>query len=301
MSSIDENSSRTASIIEESRRLAARGDLDAAIDFLERTIHDAKGVGDRDLADMAICTRGGLLIATNRAEAAVAELRQILLRTSSKANGFRAAIHISHYHDQHAQSERSLFYARLALDHAVSTDHGEFISSAHNRIGNLLLLDSRFADAAASYEHAIDLRPSEPSLETALIHSNLGYCRAVLGDLDAAFSILFKAMRMTRRCGNRIWERYPRLGLSYAYLERDRPDRARSHAATALVLASEADSTIQIKNALYLLGESEKQLGDEAAALEAFFQLQETFYPDEPGIVDILIATDIRQLVNLMA
>lgn len=283
------------------RELAAAGEIEAAIELCDDAIVRAESGDVLDLADMAICTRGGLLVACGRAEEAVGKLRQILLRTNNSGNSFRAAYHISHYHDLRHERERSLFYARLALDHARSANNGEFISNSHNRIANILLLDSRFDEARTSYRHALSLIPVRSSLEAALIQSNLGYCEAVLGRLPHAFEALFAALRVSRRCADRIWERFPRLGLSYTYLELGRPDRARSHADVALELAELAESPAQIKNALYLMGECDKQLGRHDRALDYFVRLQTEFFPGDPRVVDILISTDIRQLINLMA
>ncbi|MEM7350439.1 MAG: hypothetical protein AAF657_06510, partial [Acidobacteriota bacterium] len=61
------------------------------------------------------------------------------------------------------------------------------------------------------------------------------------------------------------------------------------------------EMTWQVKNALYLLGESEKLSGNEFQAHRHFTRLQREFYPDDPVIPDFLMATDVRKLINLMA
>ena len=91
------------------------------------------------------------------------------------------------------------------------------------------------------------------------------------------------------------------VGLAYGYLEIDRPRRARDHARRGLRLAEEVEIPWQIKNALYLLGESEKLSGNEVMAHRHFSRLQQDFYPEDPVIPDFLMATDVRKLINLMA
>ena len=52
---------------------------------------------------------------------------------------------------------------------------------------------------------------------------------------------------------------------------------------------------------LACLGEAEKLCGDELAAHRHFCRLQRDFFPDDPIIPDLLMTTDIRPLLNLMA
>jgi hypothetical protein len=56
-----------------------------------------------------------------------------------------------------------------------------------------------------------------------------------------------------------------------------------------------------VKNALFLLGEAEKLWGHTLDAYEHFSELQSRFYPNEPFIVSLLMTTDIRGMINLMA
>ena len=108
-------------------------------------------------------------------------------------------------------------------------------------------------------------------------------------------------MRTTLKHKASAWEMFPRLGLSFAYLEIDRPERAVIHARRGLDLAEQAGVQAQMKNALYLLGEAEKLSGNEPEAHLYFTRLQEEFYPQDPVIPDFLMVTDVRKLINLMA
>lgn len=277
-----------------------RGELESALVLCDEAVERARERGDREILDQMLCNRGGILIALGQGQRAVGELRRILLGSASPANRFQAAYDISQHHERKGETERSLFYARLALDHARKSGVAEFEAGAHNRLANLQMLDSAFDDACSSYRRALGLR-TVPCLERALALSNLGYCQAVQGRLGDGFGKLFASLRMMRRLDARRWTRFPHLGLSYAYLEIERPERALRHASAALALSETAAASEQIKSSLYLLGESQKLCGDEEAAYQAFERLQDEFYPEEHFIIDLLMSTDIRKLINVMA
>ncbi len=295
----------TGSRIEELRRQTRvevdRGHLDRALDLCDEAIDLARELGDRELVDQAICNKSGILVIQGQGDRVVGELRQILLRSSSAANNFQAAYVVSQFHELREERERSLFYARLALDHAERSKELEFVAKGNNRIANLLMADSYFEEACTHYGQALELLPEDYHLDRALLWSNTGYCQVVLGHYNRGLKYLSRSLQLVRRKCAATWERFPCLGLSYAYLELARLDQARTHGGRALRQSELAESPEQIKNSLYLLGETEKLAGNEWQAWQYFRRLQGEFYPDQPEITDLLMATDIRKLVNLMA
>lgn len=300
MNPLDIDSSQSLESLRASAREEANlGHFQTALALNEEVIARAQAHGDQEALDMARCNRGGLLIIQDRGGEAAGELRQILLRSTVPANCFLAAFNLSRLHELQRQTDRSLFYARLALGHAKAAHRRDFLILGYNQIGNLQLIDCRFEPACESYQEALRLSAAA-SPERALTLSNLGYCRTVLGRHREAFGQLFASLRLMRRLRS-DWEMLPRMGLSYAYLDLRKPHHARKHASRALRLADTANNREHIMNSLYLLGESEKLLGDELAAYEHFHRLQRDFYPEQPFVADFLMATDIRQLINLMA
>ena len=293
-SRIDELKSRARAEVD-------RGHLDRAMVLCDEAVELARDLGDRELLDQAICNRGGILVIQGQGERVVGELRKILLRSASAANSFQAAYVVSQFHELREERERSLFYARLALEHAEKSRVAEFAAKGNNRIANLLMLDSYFEEACAHYRQALELLPDDYYLDRALLWSNTGYCQVVLGSYNRGLKYLFRSLHLIRQRCAATWERFPCLGLSYAYLELSRLDQARIHASRALRRSELAESPEQIKNSLYLLGETEKLAGNEWQAYEHFQRLQQEFYPDQPFIIDFLMTTDIRQLINLMA
>jgi tetratricopeptide (TPR) repeat protein len=145
------------------------------------------------------------------------------------------------------------------------------------------------------------LLPHGHDLDQALLLSNSGYCRSVLGDFNLGLKQLFKSLDLIHHKCALTWERFPCLGIAYAYLELDRLEQARVYAGRALRQSELSQSSEQVKNSLYLLGEAAKLAGDEDVAYEYFGRLQTEFYPNDAYISDFLMATDIRKLINLMA
>lgn len=284
------------------REAVAAGRLDAALELSDRALRLARADDDPTEVDRLCLTRGAIQVARGDGADAVPEMRRILMRSTDRGNRFNAAYAISQHHERIGDIDRSRFYANTALSYAEAWDDGAAVAKAHNQIANLELLGSYFDDAAESYEKALDLLPEQESAECAILLSNLGYCYTVLGRYDRGFQVLGRSADMLSRLGASRWQHLPLLGLAYAYLEIGRYRRAEEHARRALELAEAARyQDNQVKNALYLLGEASKLAGDEDRAFEHFDHLQRRFYPDQPLIVDVLLSTDIRKLINLMA
>jgi tetratricopeptide (TPR) repeat protein len=90
------------------------------------------------------------------------------------------------------------------------------------------------------------------------------------------------------------------LELCYGLLEVGRHRQACRHGERALVLAERLGDSFGIKNSLYLLGEAERLLGRDERARACFDRLQSLF-PDTPFLTDMLMAVDLRQMINLRA
>lgn len=272
-----------------------------ALEICDQAIAWAEEFGDRDACDLANCNRASILVNQGSGEDVITTLRKILLSSSNPEIGYQAAHNISRFHEMRKEDERGMFYARLSLDHAQRSEKPEPIARSYNHLGLLLVRQSYFDRACECYTKALSLLPPELGIDGAIIVYNLGYSQVMLGQSTEGFGELFRSLRRLKQLKAEAWEMFPRLGLSFAYLEIDRPRRAVTHARRGLLLAQEADIQWQIKNALYLLGESEKLCGNEIVAHQYFTRLQEEFYPDDPVIPDFLMVTDTRKLINLMA
>ncbi len=272
-----------------------------ALEVCDQAIAWAEEFGNRDACDLANCNRASILVNLGRGEDVITTLRKILLSSSNPEICYQAAHNISRFHEMRKEDQRGMFYARLSLDHAQQSGKPEPIARCHNHLGLLLVRQSYFDRACECYTKALSLLPPELGIDGALIVYNLAYSQIMLGQSAEGFAGLFRSLRRLKSLQSGAWEMYPRLGLSFAYLEIDRPRRAAIHARRGLFLAQEAEVQWQTKNALYLLGEAEKLCGNERTAHHYFTRLQEEFYPDDPVIPDFLMVTDARKLINLMA
>lgn len=280
---------------------AAQGRLEEAIELCLSVQRDAEDAGDQDLADRAFCTRAGLSILRGEGRTDIPALQKVLMRSANVQNRFNAAYQVSHFHYLNGDSQKSLFYARQALRYAEEFGEKEALLCAHNAIGNQLVLDSYFEEAEGSYRRALQFHESGDSMGRAVLLANIGYCEVVTGSLGAGYRSLTDSLRMMRRLGSESWQHLPHLGLSYACLEVGRYERARRHAERAYRLAEGAQVSGGVKNALYLLGESEKLCGFSGQAYEHFHELQSRFYPNNPMVIEVLMAADVRKMINLMA
>lgn len=302
MSGLDVDSPQHfATLRERIRQSVEAGNLSRALEDCREAVVWAREYGTRREIDLALCSRAEIQIQQGDGQQAVRDLRKILLGSSCPENSFRAAYSVSEHHRQVGENERSLFYARLALSHAAKADDPRLEASARHQVGLLEGSDSYFGEASENLQRALSLFPKSCRMERAMCLSSLGYCQVLLGELEIGLENLFESLRRFHALGAEAVTRFPHAGISHAYLESEEIPLARCHAAASLRLCREAGTPVEVKNALYLLGEAEKLSHNEDEAFEVFQELQRRFYPDEPHIIDYLMATDCRKLINLMA
>ncbi|MEM7584811.1 MAG: hypothetical protein AAF560_15575 [Acidobacteriota bacterium] len=277
------------------------GRLTDALGLCERALAQARERGAQDLVDLAVCNRSAVLITLGREREVMPELRQILLRSSDSKMCSVAAYDLSRAHERIKEYKKGLFYARIARDRALPTGREDLLVGSYNQIGNCLMSDSFFAAAAEEYQHAMELLPAERSVARGLVMANLGYCEMMQERVREGMSLSFQALRWFRSLGTRVYEAWPHLDLCYAYLELGRPMRAWRHGRRALLIAEAMGEAECVKNALFLLGETERTAGDLEAAHGYFSRLQTEFYADAPQVVELMVQLGLRKVVNLRA
>jgi tetratricopeptide (TPR) repeat protein len=276
-------------------------DLRRAMGHFDAALQWALEHGASELWDRAFCNRCALEIEAGEASASLSELREIVLRSRDPETGFLAAYNLATAYDLGGDPKKARFYATLARDRSLRLERQEWRSWSFNQMGNLLLAASEFEDACAEYEHALRCVPKGDRVNRALVLDNLGYCRLMQGRHDEAFTLLFASLRTFLRAGLLRPQVFARLSLCYAYLDLGKLRAALRHGQRALEIATQCDDVDSVKHALFLLGETHNQLGNEEIALGLFNRLQQRFYPESPNIPDVLMAIDVRQLVNLRA
>lgn len=293
-------------LLEEGRRHLVAERLDEALATYEEAERLAEALGDARGADLAFVNRCAVLIPMTRGQGLPGDtmnrLREILMSGRDDVNCRLAAYNIARTFEFTKEHRKGLFYARIALDRSKSLGGADWLASSHNQIGNLLLAESRFEEARQEYEKALALFPDgEASIRLAAIYDNLGYTYVVLGSMTRGLRLLYRSLRDLGRLGGRRERILPHLSLSFALLELGRFRHALRHALKALGLAEEAREPDSIKHALFLIGEAAHQSGDPTAARRYFERLQASYFPEAAYLPDVLLAVDVRQLINLKA
>jgi tetratricopeptide (TPR) repeat protein len=278
------------------------GRLEEARESFARGLARSEELGEPVRTDRARCNLAAVLVELERTDEVKQQLRGMLLKNRDPGTRFLAAYTLSRAYEVEHNTDKALFYARIANRHAHEVGQDDALSSSHNRLGSLLVATSDFAAAEPELRQALALTPERPlGVRRAAALDNLGYCCVVTGRVREGFRALFESVRICRRLGARRLEMHPRISLAYAYLQLDRFDAAQRHAASGLALAEEFEQRAQIKYALFILAEAEKLSGNPLAARHHYLRLQEDYYPDSPQVSDLLLFLDVQSLINIKA
>ena len=276
------------------------GRLQEALEWYTAALAAAERGGDRELVDRALCNQATVAIALGATDEWIPRLREILLRNGSEINCYLAAYHASRAYELRKEPKKSLFYGRIARQHASRLGEPQRVAAASNQIANALLADSCFEEAACTYREALQLLADRSSW-LQICSLNLAYCELVIGQRRQPLTRLFQVLRDSRRSGDVRLEMIARIDLCYASLELGRLRSAERFGLRGLMLAQEVGEVDWIKNALFLLGEVAVQDGRTDEARERFEELQRRFYPGHAKLADLLVGVDVRQVINLRA
>ncbi|HEX3530209.1 MAG TPA: tetratricopeptide repeat protein [Thermoanaerobaculia bacterium] len=277
------------------------GRLEDAAEIIAEALAWAREHGNTHEVDTAVCAGASVAIQLGRGEAELGRLREILLRSGDPAICWLAAYPISLHYELSKNYKKSLFYARLTRDRAETVGRPDWLAYSHNQIGNAFLGESYVSEACGEYEKALDLMPAEPSVWRALALQNLGYCRVLQKRFQEGYTLLYQSLAVLRRFRARRYEAATRLDLCFAHLETGRYTHARRQGEAALRIAEQTDQPEAVKNALYLLGETESLSGSGDEAHTYFTRLQKDFFPDASYLPAFLMTVDVRKLINLHA
>jgi tetratricopeptide (TPR) repeat protein len=295
---------RFDALLEEGRAHHAAERLETAREVFSEAHRYAESVGARRAADRAyvnVCTLALDLDRTLDAES-FQKLREILMAGEDLVTCWLASYNLARAYEFEKEHRKGLFYARIALDRSRVLEARSWLASSHNQIGNFLLAESRFEEALQEYRAALSLLDGDGrSVRTAAIFDNLGYTFVMLGREREGLRLLYRSLRDLQALGYRREKILPHLSLCFALLEIGRYRLALRHGARALALAEETNETDSIKHALFLIGEAAQQSGDPSAARESFEHLQRRYFPDAAHLPEMLLAVDVRKLVNLKA
>ncbi len=298
------------SLRDRGRDLVATGSYRDAATVYRQAAQVATDAGEADLADEALCGWGAAETELGNGVEVMPELRRILLGSAVDHNCCLAAYTLARTHELEGEIKKALFYARLFRDRAEYVDREGLTGLAQNLLGNLLAAEGREAEAADCYRSALRRYEEAPPIWTAIAEGNLGYC--LLSRTTAVkhlrgprrregLRLLYRSIRTFRHGGATQYMMLPHQDLCFAHLELERPASARRHGMRALSLAEEYRDFAVVKNCLYLLGQVAMLQSDAEAATTYFTELEQRFYPEQPGLATVLMSLDLRQVVNLRA
>lgn len=293
------------------REFVAKGSYQEAAVAYQQAVDVATTAGETDLADEALCGWGAAETELGNGAEVMPELRRILLGSQIDHNCCLAAYTLARAHELEGQIKKALFYARLFRDRAEYVERTGLRGLAQNLLGNLLAAEGREDEAATCYRRALRLSEEAAPTWLAVTEVNLGYCLLARlapspsglhrARLREGLRLAYRSLRTFRREGAAPLLVWPHLDLCFAYLQMERPRPAKRHGLRALELAERFHGQDVVKNCLYLLGQTAVLEGDPEAARQFFRSLEQRFYPGQTGLAEVLMAVDLRQVVNLRA
>jgi tetratricopeptide (TPR) repeat protein len=271
----------------------------------ENALEDAVALFDQALAiaeddeavELLTINKAGILIQMEVDGPEVQRLPMILMRRRNPKHTFLAAYNLQHRYILAKDFKRAYNYGRVALEAADHIEEKAWKPRVLNEMGSACVYDSRIPEAIEAYSEALAMLEEFPEehLARSFAMQNLGYCLVIGGDVEKGIETIHSAIETMRLAGAEGWVAESYIDLCYGYLELDNLDEARRFGEMGLAKATE---TRQVRNAHYLLGEIAYKQGDTAAA-ESHFEHLSKFYPDFPQLKNVLLALDLRSMVNL--
>lgn len=279
--------------LEAMTRLRAN-ELEAAIDLFDRATASSH---DAELRELISINKSRAMLGLGVSGPEVQKLPHIILRRSNPRHVALAAFSLQYKFRLEGEYGRAAMYGRVALEASRELGEQSWVASTLLELGNICVFDSRNDEAISYYEQALELIDvvAEPELTRAFIHQNLGYCRLLNDEISLGLQLIHEAIELMNRAGISGYLAESYIDLCFGYLESEDLENAREFGERGLELATEDR---QIRNAHYLLGEVAYKNGDTIGAQRHFGHLAR-FYPDFPHLTDLLLAIDLRSMVNL--
>lgn len=227
---------------------------------------------------------------------AVQALPMILMRRRNTRHAFLAAYTLQYKFRLDGDYRKAAVYGSQAL--TLSEENGgEGSAEVLLEQGSICVLDSRTDEAIGYFERALEILAGQPGreLSIAIARQNLGYSLMISGQPARGVELIHDALSRMEALGADGFYPESHIDLCYGYLELGQLEMARHYGELGLAHAVEDR---QIRNAHYLLGEVLYKLGrpDEA---RTHFEALARYYPDFPNLTNLLLAFDLRRMVNL--
>ncbi|MBI2214279.1 MAG: tetratricopeptide repeat protein [Acidobacteria bacterium] len=288
----------TMTKVEEIRQAAWARVRENALEDAIALFDQALAIADDDEAiELLTINKAGILIQMELDGPDVQHLPQILMRRRTPKHTFLAAYHLQQRYNLAKDFKKAYNYGRVALEAADRIEEKAWKPRVLNEMGRTCVYDSRIPEAIEAYREALAMLESFPEdvFARSFATQNLGYCLVVEGELEEGIETIRQAIDLMRAAGAEGYVAESYIDLCYGYLELGDLESARKYGEDGLEQATE---TRQLRNAHYLLGEVAYKQGDTVSA-ESHFQNLAKFYPDFPQLKNVLLALDLRKMVNL--
>ncbi len=297
-------SAQARELLRQAEQAFVAGDLRAAIAHADQAERVARAAGDGDLADRAVCNRAAFRIDLGEGHDEIVGLKRLLLSSGDHENQLQAAYYVAqaYYHEDELEQARS--YARRAVGLAEGSPDRSRRAACCNLFGILAMKAAEFDDAETSLRQALALYDSVTDLEAimaAQVRDNLGYVHMCTDRLASGIGHCEEARRALDELDADHYVYEVLQDLCYGYILDDRLELAEKCGERALDLAFHHDDDVIVKNCLFLLGETAIRRGDTFRARRRLRELTQ-YYPEvglSDEIVDVFLATDLLQVVNL--
>lgn len=285
---------RIESLRQEALAAFRTNDFESALE----TIEQAFTLGpEPDQHEILTINKARCFIELRRNDPAVQALPMIVMRRREPRHTFLAAYTLQYKFRLEGEYDRANFYGRLAISTAENAGHPEWTPEPLLELGSTCIFTSETAQAIDSFERVLAMIDGSEGreLSVAFAKQNLGYAKVISGEVETGIALIHEAMDLMGRIGADGYVPESQIDLCYGYLELDELETARHYGELGLEGAVEDR---QIRNAHYLLGEVLFKLGDVTGA-RGHFETLARYYPDFPNLTNLLLAIDLRRMVNL--
>jgi len=275
---------------------------EAAEAFLQAQ-EEAKNQRCQDLADRAYCNWAAVQLEKDPPADVSAGLSSILGQTEDLKARRLAAYYLAIWHRYQGRPQGARFYAAMSNRLAQSLGDSRSQASSLHLLGLLSLQEGQPAAARESLRKSLEISVRQgigPHLP--IITSTLGYCLSLTGDRCESRWLLEEASSLMRTSSSwKVYEPSIRLNLGFASLEWGDCDEALDHARAALAAAGERERIPDAKFIYYLLGEAYARMGAHRDAKDCFSILEKEYYPQYPGLSDMLLSSRTSQFLNWLS
>ena len=270
-----------------------KGEVDEAIAEYDSALEDAAAEEVRELITIR---KAEALIAVERDGPEINALASIVMRRRSSRHVYMASAVLLRRYSNLQDRRRAIFYGDIASKAVLDLDDAFARAALLNNLGVVLVEDSQFERAIASFEGALEsiaAVPRHPHAEPLQVSAtvNLGGAKIMNDDYEEGIELIETVIL---HVDDAEWRADALLDLSLGYLNVEDFDTAEELAREALSLAC---TRRQIRNGNHLLGEICTRTGrwDEA---DVHFDVVAGFYPGFKNLKQLLTAVDLCKIVN---